>query len=40
MMGVIFSAADMFRRAALEELLIREERAEINKELRQGNCIL
>lgn len=40
MTGVLFSAIDMFRRASLEELLIREERAEINKELRQGNCFL
>mgnify|MGYP006876298636 CR=1 FL=1 len=40
MTGLIFSGVDMLRRASLEELLLREERAEINKELRQGNCFL
>lgn len=36
LMGVIFSTMDMLRRAKLEEIMIREERAEINKELRQS----
>jgi hypothetical protein len=34
--GVLFSTMDMLRRAKLEEMMIREERAEINKELRQS----
>jgi hypothetical protein len=33
-MGVLFSGLDMMRRASLEELMHKEERAEINKELR------
>lgn len=40
MTGLLFSAIDMMRRASLEEMLIKEERAEINKELRQGKCFL
>lgn len=36
LMGLIFSTLDMMRRAKLEEIMIREERAEINKELRQS----
>ena len=38
-MGVIFSTMDMLRRAKIEEIMMREERAEINKDLRQSIII-